>query len=54
MNYPEPTTEEPSLEELEEELADASCTATDGCGSIEPDGTCQHGYPSWPLHLGLI
>jgi len=28
-------------------------TATDGC-TIEPDGVCEHGYPSWLMYLGYI
>ena len=27
--------------------------ATDGC-RVEPDGICEHGQPSWLLHLGSI
>lgn len=27
--------------------------ATDGC-TVEPDGTCEHGNPSWMIALGLI
>ena len=52
--WPEPTTDEPDLETLEEWMLDGCCEATDGCSPIEPDGTCIHGYPSWLLHLGLI
>jgi len=51
--YPEPTIEEPSIEELEEMVFDSICEATDGC-TVEPDGTCPHGHPSWLLYLGLI
>jgi hypothetical protein len=29
------------------------CTATDGCW-CPPDGTCEHGHPSWLVALGLI
>ena len=29
------------------------CKAVDGC-TVEPDGICQHGYPSWLLALGMI
>jgi hypothetical protein len=53
-NWPEPTEEEPGLDELEDMLMDNIMhRATDGC-DIEPDGTCQHGHPSWFLYLGLI
>ena len=53
MDYPEPTVEEPTPDELEYMMFDGVCEATDGC-RIEPDGVCQHGYPSWFLYLGII
>ena len=44
----------PSLEELQRQLEeDSGCEAIDGC-YVEPDGTCDHGQPSWLLALGLI
>jgi hypothetical protein len=44
----------PSLEELQRQIEeDGGCEATDGC-FVEPDGTCEHGQPSWLLALGLI
>jgi hypothetical protein len=44
----------PSLEELQHQVEeDGGCEATDGC-VVEPDGTCEHGQPSWLLALGLI
>ena len=44
----------PSLEELQRQVEeDGGCEATDGCW-VEPDGTCDHGQPSWLLALGLI
>jgi hypothetical protein len=44
----------PSLEELQRQFEeDGGCEATDGC-FVEPDGTCDHGQPSWLLALGLI
>jgi hypothetical protein len=51
--WPHPTTEEPCEEELEELLLDSICYATDGC-TVEPDGECEHGHPSWLLRLGMI
>lgn len=51
--WPEPTTERPDIETLEEWDFDGGCEATDGCW-VEPDGICQHGHPSWLLRLGLI
>jgi hypothetical protein len=44
----------PSLEELQRQVEeDGGCEATDGC-FVEPDGTCDHGQPSWLLALGLV
>ncbi len=51
--WPEPTTPEPDESELEEWSLDGVADATDGC-SVEPDGECPHGHPSWILRLGLI
>jgi len=51
--YPTPTVSEPSEDELEEMVYDSVCDATDGC-SVEPDGKCSHGHPSWLRKLGLI
>ena len=51
--YPEPTVARPTDDELWGYVFDGVCVATDGC-TIEPDGVCQHGYPSWLLYLGLI
>ena len=52
--WPEPTTDEPDMETIEEwMIEDGGCEATDGCW-VEPDGTCPHGHPSWFLRLGLI
>lgn len=44
---------DPSPEDLEEWLNDGYCEATDGC-AVEPDGTCEHGAPSWLLQMGMI
>jgi len=53
-DWPEPTTDAPDMDTLGEWTWDYGlCEATDGC-SVEPDGTCQHGHPSWLLRLGLI
>lgn len=51
--YPEPTEEEPDEEQLTEWTYDSVCDATDGC-TVEPDGVCPHGHPSWLIHFGLI
>jgi hypothetical protein len=44
--WPTPTTDEPDIGTMEMWLADGVAEATDGC-SVEPDGVCQHGHPSW-------
>jgi hypothetical protein len=51
--WPEPETDEPDMDTLEEWTFDSVCDATDGC-TVEPDGMCEHGHPSWLLRLGLI
>lgn len=51
--WPEPVEEEPTIELLGRWGFDGVVEATDGC-SVEPDGVCEHGYPSWFLYLGLI
>lgn len=43
----------PSMGEVETWVFDSVCEATDGC-TVEPDGTCPHGRPSWLLRLGLV
>ena len=43
----------PSDEQLGEWMMDGVCEAVDGC-RVEPDGTCEHGSPSWLLQLGMI
>lgn len=48
--WPEPTVEEPDLDQLEEWLCDGVAEATDGC-LVEPDGVCPHGHPSWITKL---
>ena len=51
--WPEPTVEEPDLDQLEEWMLDGVCEATDGC-LVEVDGVCPHAHPSWLLRLGLV
>jgi hypothetical protein len=51
--FPEPTDDEPSEDQLSIWVCDSVALATDGC-QVEPDGVCEHGYPSWLLYLGLI
>jgi hypothetical protein len=43
----------PSMKTLEKYTFDGVSKAPDGC-RIEPDGTCQHGYPSWLIILGIM
>jgi len=45
--------EYPDMEQLSEWVSDSVCEAVDGC-TVEPDGTCEHGFPSWLLQLGMI
>lgn len=42
---------QPSLQTLERWSCDGVAKALDGC-RVEPDGHCQHGFPSWILYLG--
>lgn len=51
--YPMPTADRPSLDELMEQQNEGGCDATDGCW-VEPDGICEHGHQSWLRHLGMI
>ncbi len=51
--WPEPIEDEPEDEMLRLWSFDGIAEATDGC-RIEPDGICEHGYPSWLLYLELI
>lgn len=51
--WPAPTVPEPEVEDLVEWESEGGCEATDGCYA-EPDGVCEHGYPSWLLWMGLI
>jgi len=51
--WPEPTVDEPDLDQLEEWMLDNICESTDGC-LVEPDGVCPHNHPSWLLRLGLV
>lgn len=51
-----PATDEPtpSINVLKRWSWEGQMEATDGCGPIEDDGHCEHGKPSWLLHLGFI
>jgi hypothetical protein len=52
-SWPEPETDEPDDEMLQEWVMDSLVESTDGC-EVEPDGTCPHGHPSWLMRLGLV
>jgi hypothetical protein len=51
--FPEPTTDPPTVEQMEEWMFDGDVEATDGCVT-DPDGFCEHGHPSWLLRMGVI
>jgi hypothetical protein len=52
--WPEPTDPEPTLDQMGKWcMMDSVIDATDGC-QVEPDGTCEHGHPSWLLRAGMI
>ena len=50
---PKPTVPEPDIEEIGAMVMDDVAEATDGC-TVEPDGICPDGHPSWLLYLGII
>ncbi|WP_037898470.1 hypothetical protein [Streptomyces sp. NRRL S-920] len=43
----------PSIEQMQSWMSDGGAEARDGCW-VEPDGTCEHGSPSWLLAIGVI
>ena len=52
--YPKPTIPEPDQDMVADWILDVTLPeATDGC-TVEPDGTCPHGHPSWLLVLGYV
>lgn len=48
-----PQKKPPSIKTMERWISDGVARATDGC-RVEPDGTCQHGCPSWLIRLGYM
>lgn len=46
-------TKAPSIATMERWMSDGIAHATDGC-EVEPDGTCEHGKPSWLIVEGII
>ena len=51
--WPTPTTDRPSDDQIERWVYDSVVDATDGC-RVEADGRCPHGHPSWLLAVGLV
>ena len=44
----------PPMDRIQQMVYDEiPCEAVDGCVT-EPDGKCEHGYPSWLMALGMI
>lgn len=43
----------PSIKTLEKWSSDCGCKTIDGCW-VEPDGECEHGYPSWLIAMRII
>ena len=43
----------PGIRSLERMSFDGIAKAIDGC-KVEPDGCCQHGFPSWLMVVGVI
>jgi len=43
----------PTIRCLERQMDNGVVETPDGCW-VEPDGHCQHGFPSWLLLAGLI
>jgi len=43
----------PTIKTMERWMNDCYARTMDGC-KVEPDGECDHGYPSWPRALGFI
>lgn len=45
--------EVPTVDQLDRWSTDSVCEALDGC-TVEHDGVCEHGLPSWLLALGYV
>jgi len=43
----------PSKKSLKKWISTGVAKSVDGC-SVEPDGVCPHGYPSWLIVLGYL
>ena len=44
---------QPSVKTMTKWVMEGYAKATDDC-TVEPDGYCEHGKPSWLIVLGLI
>jgi hypothetical protein len=53
VNPKPPTVREPTVDEIEDMISGGIAEATDGC-VVEPDGLCEHGFPSWLLYRGYL
>jgi hypothetical protein len=53
MEWPEPTTDEPTAETVAQWVDEGGCRATDGCWLADDVTACAHGHPSWAIVLGL-
>lgn len=53
MEWPTPEAEEPNIDMVAAWIIDGVAESTDGC-TVEPDGVCEHGYPSWLLYWGFL
>ena len=53
MRWPEPTTDEPTVETLMEWTDEGGTCATDGCWLAQDVEVCEHGHPSWAVVLGF-
>jgi hypothetical protein len=53
MRWPEPTTDEPTIETITEWVGEGGTYATDGCWLAQDTEACEHGHPSWAIVLGL-
>lgn len=53
--FPEPEVPEPDWFVFEEWLIDSVCECTGACScTVEHDGWCPNGFPSWILYKGLL
>jgi hypothetical protein len=53
MQWPEATTDEPTLETLMQWADENRCQAIDGCWLAKDAVECEHASPSWAVVLGF-